>query len=93
MIGRKKELQYLTRGFSLGNALRSVFLYGCDGIGKSHLVREVAESLTLRNPAHLVFLAQGNEINRIQDIISSFGRNLHPSNRIPHPCSMNLGEN
>ena len=91
MIGRKKELQYLTRGFSLGNALRSVFLYGCDGIGKSHLVREVAESLTLRNPAHLVFLAQGSEINRIQDIISSFGRNLHPSNRIPHPLLNEFG--
>ena len=58
---------------------------------KSHLVREVAESLTLRNPAHLVFLAQGSEINRIQDIISSFGRNLHPSNRIPHPLLNEFG--
>ena len=54
MVGRKKELDYLTNGFSPRGNLRCSVISGEEGIGKSTLIRELISNLTKNHPSSLL---------------------------------------
>ena len=62
MIGREKELSFITKGFTKGGLLRSSIVLGPEGMGKTIFLDEIksaflSEELKVRN-TNINFLLQ-----------------------------------
>lgn len=83
MIGRKKELSFLTTGLGETGSLRSTLIHGEEGMGKSILVEEVVKNLIPTSPRHLFIILNGSEVRDFNSLFSSLGRNLLLGEEIP----------
>jgi hypothetical protein len=79
LIGRDKEISFLTTGFSQAGNLRTALVTGARGMGKSSLLQKIEQNLTSRERAHICFSPQAEDLSSPLDFCASLTRNVRSS--------------
>ena len=80
MIGRKKELNFLTNGFSPRGNLRCSVISGEEGIGKSTLIRELISNLAKNHPSSLLMYLESADCDDHCSLLSAITRKMSSGN-------------
>ena len=80
MIGRKKELNFLTNGLSPRGNLRCSVIIGEEGIGKSTLIRELISNLTKNHPSSLSMYLESADCDDHCSLLSAITRKMSSAN-------------
>ena len=89
MIGRKKEINYLSKGLSNLGRLRCAFVRGPKGIGKTTLINKLTSGF-IADGNHIILQANASFCSNPKDLLSNFIRNLSASKSLQWDQNLRL---
>ena len=80
LIGRNKELSFLTRSLSSDGSLRAALVYGSEGMGKSALLEKTETKILGLEKIHLCLSHKGSAFSNPLNFTASLARSARGSN-------------